>query len=148
MIDRQRLRTFLLGGAVGALAGVLLAPRSGRELRSNVANRAGEARERSRETFYEKQESLQEKLAERRTSTNARREGRNEAPIEAGSPASLPENFTERPRLREVSEDTYDEEPSDTRPDDLRRKVQETRERLRKSLERTEQSGVEDDPDE
>src|SRR3712207_2501352 len=57
VLDKQRLRTFLLGGAVGILAGILLAPRSGRELRGSIADRAGEARERSRETYFEAQGS-------------------------------------------------------------------------------------------
>ena len=53
VLDKQRLRTFLLGGAAGIVAGILLAPRSGKELRGSVMERAGEARERSRETLFE-----------------------------------------------------------------------------------------------
>ena len=66
MVDKQRLRTFVLGGAVGALVGILLAPRSGRELRGSLANRAGEARERSRERYFGAQEQMRERLAEAR----------------------------------------------------------------------------------
>src|SRR5829696_4316103 len=56
VLNRQRLRTFVLGGAVGALVGILLAPRSGKELRGSLANRAGEARERGRETYFDAQD--------------------------------------------------------------------------------------------
>src|SRR4028119_723700 len=64
VLDKQRLRTFLLGGAAGILAGILLAPRSGRELRGSLANHAGEARERGRETYFDAQEQMRERLAE------------------------------------------------------------------------------------
>src|SRR3712207_9445170 len=64
--DKQRLRTFLLGTAAGILAGILLAPRSGRELRGSVIERAGEARERGRETLFEARERMQERLSEAR----------------------------------------------------------------------------------
>src|SRR5215208_5546424 len=64
VLDKQRLRTFLLGGAAGILAGIFLAPRSGWELRGSIMERAGEARERGRETLFEAQERMQERLAE------------------------------------------------------------------------------------
>ncbi|MGB3635915.1 MAG: YtxH domain-containing protein [Rubrobacteraceae bacterium] len=148
MIDKQRLRTLLLGGAIGALAGVLLAPRSGRELRSNLANRAGEAREKSRETYFETQERLQERLAETREGPYVSPAGEPEVSL---GPERLPEEpdaYTERPRLREVSSEAYREEHSDARPDELRRKVQETRARLRERLDDPEQGGVKEDPNE
>src|SRR3712207_9333207 len=66
VLEKQRLRTFLLGGDAGTLAGILLAARSGRELRGSIANRAGEARERGRETYFEAQERVQERFAEAR----------------------------------------------------------------------------------
>ena len=68
MLDKQRLRTFLLGGAAGILAGILLAPRSGKELRGSVKERAGEARERGRETLFEARERVQERLSVARES--------------------------------------------------------------------------------
>lgn len=132
MIDKQRLRTFLLGGAVGALAGILLAPRSGREVRGRIANRAGEAREKSRERYFETQERLQERLSE--TLEGAPRPGtRTEPGVTLGTPAQpeVQKTFTGRPRLRDVSE----ESSTDAKSEDLRRKVQETRERLRSRLE-------------
>src|SRR5918995_1901135 len=73
VLDRQRLRTFVLGGAVGALVGILLAPRSGKELRGSLANRAGEARERGRETYFDAQEQMRERLAEVREGSRGRR---------------------------------------------------------------------------
>lgn len=133
MIDKQRLRTFLLGGAVGALAGILLAPRSGQEVRSNIANRAGEARERSRETYFETQERLQERISE--AFDNPGRHER-ETGVTLGTPAQpeVQETFTGRPRLRDVSEERPEDDVPDTRSEDLRQKVQETRERLRSRL--------------
>src|SRR3712207_9402901 len=72
VLDRQRLRTFVLGGAVGALVGVLLAPRSGRELRGSLANKAGEGRERGRETYFAAQEQMRDRLAEGREGSRQR----------------------------------------------------------------------------
>jgi gas vesicle protein len=129
VLDRQRLRTFVLGGAVGALVGILLAPRSGKELRGSLANRAGEARERGRETYFDAQEQMRERLAEVR-------EGSRQRPdvVDLGdtSPAS---GGAQRPYLRDVSLDVEPEaveEIADAeRSEQLRRKVRETRERLR-----------------
>ena len=120
MLDRQRLRSFLLGGAAGVIAGILLAPRSGRELRGSIRERAGEARERSRESLFEAQERMQERLSEVR---------------EGPDPASPPPESApvQRPHLRDVSRD--EEEPAE-RTEELRRKVRETRERLRENLDR------------
>ena len=75
MLNRQRLRTFVLGGAVGAILGILLAPRSGKELRGSLANRAGEARERGRETYFDAQEQMRERLAEVREGSRQRPRG-------------------------------------------------------------------------
>ncbi len=118
MLDRQRLRTFLLGGAAGIIAGILLAPRSGRELRGSIRERAGEARERSRESLFEAQERMQERLSEVREGS-----GRPD-------PASQPPEAAPVPRahLRDVSRD--EGEPAE-RSEELRRKVRETRARLR-----------------
>jgi len=127
-VDRGRLRTFLLGGAAGVLAGVLLAPRSGRELRGSLSDRAGEARERGRESFFERREGMRERRA-------ARREGRGRTPARQAPP----EEETPRPRLREVSVHPEPSAPGPVggsatqaeRSEELRRKVRETRERLR-----------------
>ncbi|MGH3145098.1 MAG: YtxH domain-containing protein [Rubrobacter sp.] len=126
MLDKQRLRTFVLGGAVGALVGILLAPRSGRELRGSLANRAGEARERGRETYFGAQEQMRDRLAEVREGSPKRPEGVDlggSTPEESGAP---------RPFLRDVSRDVVGDARADgERSEELRRKVRETRERLR-----------------
>ncbi len=62
----------MLGGVAGLLAGVLLAPRSGRELRGSIRDRAGEARERSRESLFEAQERMQERISEVREGPDRR----------------------------------------------------------------------------
>ena len=142
MVDKQRLRTFVLGGAVGALVGILLAPRSGRELRGSLANRAGEARERSRERYFGAQEQMRDRLAEAREGS---RKPRPDVANNLGGPSPAEEEpDMPRPRLRDVSrdvvdgaEESADEESADEgstdeeRSEELRRKVKETRERLR-----------------
>jgi gas vesicle protein len=131
VLDRQRLRTFVLGGAVGALVGILLAPRSGKELRGSLANRAGEARERTRETYFDAQEQMRERLAEVREGSLQRPEVVDLGDV---SPASGKAEVR-RTYLRDVSRDVEPEaveEIADTeRSERLRRKVRETRERLR-----------------
>jgi gas vesicle protein len=131
VLDKGRLRTFLLGGAAGLLAGVLLAPRSGKELRGSLADRAGEARERGRESYFEAQEEMRERVA-------ATREGRHPRPGPEAPPANAATapQAAPRPRLRDVStgvEGTQTEDVADEaeRSEELRRKVRETRERLR-----------------
>src|SRR3712207_9531367 len=95
VLDKQRLRTFLLGGAAGILAGILLAPRSGKELRGCVMERAGEAHERSRETLFEARERMQERLPE------AREGPQRGAPVRSDL---RPENDTPRwPLLRDAT---------------------------------------------
>ena len=126
MLDKGRLRTFLVGGAAGLLAGVLLAPRSGRELRGSLANRAGEARERGRESYFEAQEGMRDRVA-------ASREVRRSGPGPEASPANTP---AAGPHLRDVSSGVEPAQTGDPageaeRSEELRRKVRETRERLR-----------------
>ena len=133
MLDKQRLRTFVLGGAVGALVGILLAPRSGRELRGSLANRAGEARERGRERYFDAQEQMRDRLAEVREGPLPR----HETADLGGSASPVEETATPRPYLRDVSRDVAGEvdaareTANAERSEDLRRKVKETRERLR-----------------
>ncbi len=147
MIDKQRLRTFLLGSVAGVLAGILLAPRSGKELRGTISNRAGEARERSRETYFEKQERMQERFSEMREGSHRQRTApERDAAVGVGgeTPAGSPDktySASGRPPLRDVSRDVYEEESEkeitedpDTRPEELREKVRETRARLRERL--------------
>ena len=157
MLDKQRLKTFLLGGAAGILAGILLAPRSGKELRGSIADRAGEARERGRETYFEAQERMRERLAEAREGSHPRPEdadlmtaGAAGPPPEDASPAGQ-----RRPQLRDVSKDESKDESKDVsgdvsrdvvagrepeeettaeRSEELRKKVRETRARLTERL--------------
>ena len=135
LVDRARLRTFLLGGAAGLLAGVLIAPRSGREIRGTLTDRAGEARERGRESFFETREGMRE----RRSALRERRGRPAGPPREAASE----EPTVAAPRLRDVSHDPEAtvEAPAEghaeghatgaERSEELRKKVRETRERLR-----------------
>jgi gas vesicle protein len=140
VLDKQLLRTFLLGGAAGILAGILLAPRSGKEMRGSVMERAGEARERGRETLFEARERMQERLSEAR-----------EGPQRRGSesPVTQPEDATtpRRSHLRDVSRGV-EEEPAgrDTeRSEELRRKVRETRARLKGRLDGPRPAGEDHD---
>ncbi len=139
MLDKQKLRTFVLGGLAGALAGILLAPRSGRELRGSIASRAGEARERGRESYFEARERARERAAEVRDAPPVREE---ELDLTVG-PASDPEPVEpppvfppDVPPLRDVSgEDRVDAAaPPEGDPEELRRRIQETRSRLRSRL--------------
>ena len=122
VLDGRRLRTFLLGGAAGILAGILLAPRSGKELRNTVMERAGEARERSRETLFEARERMQERLSEAREGS-----GR-------GTPVPPEDDVPRRPALRDVSFEGEPTEQGAERSEELRRKVRETRARLKGRL--------------
>jgi gas vesicle protein len=136
VLDKQRLKSFLLGGAAGILAGILLAPRSGRELRGSIRDRAGEARERSRESLFEAQERMQERLSEAREDPNRRQETEPTAGVGRTEATTTPPS---RPFLRDVSQDASPEEISGRdaeRSEELRRKVRETRARLRENLDR------------
>jgi hypothetical protein len=127
VLDKQRLRTFLLGGAAGILAGILLAPRSGKELRGSVKERAGEARERGRETLFEARERVQERLSEAR-----------EGPRPEPSVDARPEDAATPPRshLRASRGGVEDGSAGRDaeRSEELRRKVRETRARLKGRL--------------
>lgn len=128
MLDKQRLRSFLLGGVAGLLAGILLAPRSGRELRGSLRDRAEEARERSRESLFEAQERMQERISEAREGPDRRPEPEATDAEPAGPASGAPR----RPFLRDVSRG--EDEPGGRgveRSEELRRKVRETRARLR-----------------
>ena len=145
MLDKQRLRTFLLGGAAGILAGILLAPRSGKELRGSIADRAGEARERSRETYFEAQERMRERLAEAREGSRPRPEDTDLMTPGAAGPEDASPASQRRPQLRDVSRDVAGGEPEGEpggqpeettaqRSEELRKKVRETRARLTERL--------------
>lgn len=55
------LVAFLLGGAVGAVAGLLLAPRSGAETREQLADWLEQNREKTRDILEHGRETLGEK---------------------------------------------------------------------------------------
>jgi hypothetical protein len=173
MLDKQRLTTFVLGGVAGALAGILLAPKSGRELRGSIASRAGEARERGRETYFEAQERVQERFAESLERPPQRGETTPEqagdplptlgspsapepvlgyeppagAPTEA-SPETSDGATPSPPPLRDVSWDASRQAPGEEPdPEEIRRKIQETRSRLRERLENpAKEAGAGDEP--
>lgn len=121
MLDRRQLGTFLFGGAVGALIGVLLAPRSGRELRGTFVSRLGEAGERGKESYYETQERLRERVSETR-----------ERPVRSGA---------ESDEVRKESTELHGgEEPDNPRlpesSEELRRRIEETLTRLHERREK------------
>ena len=169
MLDKQRLTTFVLGGVAGALAGILLAPKSGKELRGSIASRAGEARERGRESYFEAQERLQERFAESREWPSQRGETSPEQAVDSlptlGPPTALEpvlgheppaaaptetslEATPGPPPLRDVSWDASRQAPGEEPdPEEIRRKIQETRSRLRARLEDPgNEAGPGDDP--
>ena len=158
MLDKQKLGTFVLGGLTGVLAGILFAPKSGRELRGNISSRAGETRERGRETYFDAQERMQERVAEARERPH-RPFGADLAEEEAVDPLpkfgpAAPEHGFEplvdpapaepplagapadSPPLRDVSRDATRPVSSPTEnTEEMRRRIQETRLRLRARLE-------------
>jgi hypothetical protein len=155
MLDRQRVRTFLLGGLAGVIAGMLFAPRSGKETRGAMTTGAGAARERGRETLFGTRERLEERLSARRYRSPREREARHAAPgagddrpTEAASPAAEP-HPEPRPRLHEVPRRPVGEESGGAGgtgeavgdPEELRRRILETRSRLRARLDEGRPSG-------
>lgn len=151
MLDRSKVRTFVLGGLVGVAAGILLSPKSGKELRGSIANRAGEARERGRETYFEAQERARERLAEARdrppAGYNAPEDASSPRPAESrprlveplggdlGEPLGEPaaeEPVSTPPPLRDVSGEAPPVSGGD--PEELRRRIREARSRLKERL--------------
>jgi gas vesicle protein len=55
--------TLLIGATVGLVAGILLAPKSGKETREDLKKMAGEVAERAKDTYSEASAILQTKLA-------------------------------------------------------------------------------------
>jgi len=163
LIDKQRIRTFLIGGAAGAIAGILLAPRSGRELRGSISNRAGEARERGRESYFDVGERMRERISRTRDGSPSRTPSEEEAKFEsAATVGKSPDNEELWPPLRDVSrhapvppasdpfaetdyeEEVIAEETPSARSEVLRRRIRETRERLGER--RGQPDGGEEDP--
>jgi gas vesicle protein len=118
---KQRLTAFLFGGAVGLAAGILLAPRSGRELRDNLVSRAEDAAERGREVYYETQERVQERVSE----------------VGERAPYRDDEDRPEdTPIVPEAEPAPEEQRPRPARSEELLRKIEETRARLREQMER------------
>jgi gas vesicle protein len=147
VLDKQKVGTFVLGGLAGAIAGVLLAPKSGKEFRNSVASRAGEARERGRETYFEAQERAQERMAwarERSLRLEAPRiEGALVEPLSklgTDAPGSLfgpehpPETAVALPSLHNAKNESLLASGEHQSTEELRCRVQETRSRLRAQL--------------
>lgn len=143
-MDRQKLGkagTFILGGVAGAVAGILIAPRSGRELRGAMSSRAGEARERGREGYFEARERARERVAGMREPRPADEDTAEMSlgPLGDTSPGEPPpdEAVPEPPGLRAVPREDEPQEPEETPEEDhdpeaLRRRIRQTRERLRR----------------
>ncbi len=129
VLDRQRLKTFLLGGIAGALAGIVFTPRSGRELRGSVSNRAGEARERSREALFDAQERLRERLAERSEGFESRSFGVG-MDREAAPGGSAAKSEAGEPDAGGLSSGGSGGPRSATDSEELRERIRATRERL------------------
>lgn len=158
MLDKQKLRTFVLGGLTGVLAGILFAPKSGKELRGSISSRAGEARERGLETYLDAQERMQERVAEARerppwpAGTDLGKEEAVDSLPKLG-PAAPEPGFEplvdpalvepplagapeEPPPLRDVSHGATQPVSSPAEnTEEMRRRIQETRSRLRARLE-------------
>jgi len=49
-----------IAAAIGAAAGILLAPKSGKETRADIKNKASEVTEKTRETVHEKYDKVKE----------------------------------------------------------------------------------------
>jgi hypothetical protein len=150
MLDKQKIRAFVLGGLAGALAGVLFAPKAGKELRGSIASRAGEARERGRETYFEAQETVQERVSEARERPPRREETLAEGAVAdpltglgptVPEPVLEPEPFVEAPAgtppdpppLRDVSRDVSPTPAAAEDPEEIQRRIRETRARLRRA---------------
>lgn len=136
-MDRQKLGTFVLGGVAGAVAGILAAPRSGRETRGSILDRAGEARERSRESYFEARERARERRSGRGGPFSASDEAPEmtlgDTPGEDASPEESPE---EPETLREHGAPLRavppeEETASSEDQEGLRRRIERTRRRLR-----------------
>ena len=131
---RQRLGAFVIGGAVGLIAGILIATRSGRELRDNLAARAEDAAERGREVYFETQERVQERVSE--VGERAPYSHQEPAPVETpiiSEPGSAAGTGSE-PEADATGE-SGEPRPRPARSEELLRKIEETRARLREQME-------------
>lgn len=144
---KKRLGTFLLGGAVGALAGLFLAPKSGKDLRDTIISRTEEAAERGREAYFETQDRVAERVAEVRDqvfsqATPSMDEAQHEMQVD-----EPPDKDAFEDAVNAVNSVTADDEaPGQKEPlqapepyssgksEELLKKIEETRARLRQQL--------------
>ncbi len=87
---RSVVLPFLVGGVVGAGIALLLAPKAGREIRKDIGEFAGDAKEKLSSTFEKGKELYEEGRA---TITHAYEEGRSaiNSAVEAGKTAFMRE---------------------------------------------------------
>lgn len=81
-----------IGAALGAIGGLLLAPKSGKETREELATKAKETADSTKETLAEKKEALAEKkgeLKERYEEIKEKRAAGEEAPEEVEDTSTL-----------------------------------------------------------
>jgi hypothetical protein len=149
-MDRQKIEklgTFILGGVAGTVAGILISPRSGRELRGAMSHRAGETRERGREGYFEARERARERLSGLREA-GLRETGAVDEEVPVGEtfpggpePEDL-ENMENIPGSEEAAGEPAgrlravppEEEPGDSEEESeaLRLRIRQTRDRLRR----------------
>ena len=134
-MDRARLRTFLLGGAAGPARGCAHRPPQRPRASRLPLHRAGEARERGRESYFETREGMRERRAALRRAARGpsgflRRGGRADPAPAAQGVSVDPEGPPPSEPSGRACWGTVGEAE---RSEELRRKVRETRERLRAS---------------
>ena len=117
-----RLTYFVIGGTIGAVVALLFAPKSGRELREDIADATRKGVDRTRETatqigskageYYDAAASRAGELAGAAREAAARRGENLSAAIEAGKRAYQEEKRrTESPAGLEAAPTFYEDEP-------------------------------------
>lgn len=141
-MDRQKLGTFVLGGLAGAVAGILAAPRSGRETRGSILDRVSETRERGRESYFEAREKARERSQDERLRGASRlSRGRSSEATLGEDAAEVPSKEAPQESPATEANGPYDagiravtpgeSEVSTEQGEELRRRVERTRQRLR-----------------
>lgn len=141
---KKRLGTFLLGGAVGALAGLFFAPKSGKDFRDTIMSRTEEAAERGREAYFETQDRVAERVAEVRDQVFSQPppsmdESQHEAEVyeyvDKGTSEDAVNSVTADDEAPGQKEPLQAQEPhSSGKSEELLKKIEETRARLRQQL--------------
>lgn len=141
---KKRLGTFLLGGAVGALAGLFFAPKSGKDLRDTIMSRTEEAAERGREAYFETQDRVAERVAEVRDQVfsqpppsmdEAQHEMQVDEHLDKGTSEDAVNSVTADDEAPGQEKPLQAQEPhSSGKSEELLKKIEETRARLRQQL--------------